>query len=95
MKLLFSLLILSNICNAKVINIYNESNPNKAKVVADIFIQKYGVPKSLISSFQTECTKNVDKRFLNLCINKKGELIQLPSYLKFLKKSLSVFNAQK
>ncbi len=82
MKLLFSsLLLLSTSVQSSAINIYVDSNKFElAKVTKNIFRTKYNIPKSLIRLKVGERCISRDKRFLELCINKKGELIQLPNY---------------
>ena len=91
MKLFFSLLFLSQVSHAGLINIYFEKDEFFANEVKKIFISKYSVPEKLINIKKKTCETKVDSRFLNLCITKKGELIKLPSYLKFIRKSLKTF----
>jgi hypothetical protein len=91
MKLFFSLFLFSQTSYAGLINIYFEQNARSAQQVQKIFMMKYNVPKGLISIEKKSCQSKVDSRFLNLCVTKKGELIQLPSYLKFIRKSLKTF----
>lgn len=60
--------------------------------VKEIFLKKYQIPAELIFIYPTKKCSRIDNRSLNLCLNKKGELLQLSSsnILK-LKKSLSTF----
>ena len=94
MKFIFNLLLLFCFsAKANVINIYHEKNLNKAKIVKKIFFTKYSIPENLILITESNCDNLVDKRFLNLCITKKGKLITLPSHISFLKKSLKAFQS--
>lgn len=93
MKYIFSLLILFSFnLQASVINIFHQKNIKEAKVIKSIFIKKYSIPSNMISINESSCTIKTDNRFLNLCITKKGELIQLSSNIYFLRKSLKSFS---
>jgi|TARA_B100000749_G_C18082472_1_gene324285 hypothetical protein len=71
---------------------YEDQNFNKAKLVQNIFEKKYNIPKSLIKVFKQQKCQPRDPRFLFICINKKGELLQLSNInLNQIRKSLKVF----
>lgn len=96
MKYFFSLFLLSPyLANAGLINIIHESNFNRAKIVKNIFNKQYMIPEKLISIKSGLCIENIDERFLNICITKKGELLQLSSNIHFIRKSLKTFNTPK
>ncbi len=86
------LLISSKITIAAMINIYS-LDIERSEYISNIFIEKYKIPKQLIKKIRNDCeVKKVDKRMLNLCINKKGELKLLSSNIDLIIKSLSAFN---
>lgn len=92
MKLFFSLLFISTHSLASMIIIQHENREFEALRVKEYFMHEYQIPKSLIRVQQRSCNKSIDNRFLHLCVNKKGELLQLSSNIDFQIKSLSTFN---
>ncbi len=97
MKLLFKLLLfficINTSCYASMIHIFYTKNQRaEAQIVRQIFHQKYQVPLFIIKMIQSDQCKGSDTRFLEMCINKKGELIELsnPNIVK-IKKSLRTF----
>lgn len=91
MKLIFSIFILSFNIHASMIKINYEGNIENAYTVKKIFTNKYLIPEKLIQISYKSCLDKVDERFLNICINKKGELEKFSSDIKFKVKSLLVF----
>ncbi len=94
MKLIISLLLITSLSQAsQIIITYESGQVDNAKVVRNIFEKKYEIPSALILTINKSCSSKVlDKRFLSLCINKKGELIKLSSNIKFQIKSLLTFS---
>lgn len=93
MKFFFStLLFLPLASHASLINIIHEKQLKNANIIKAIFIDKYDIPKSLILVKNGSCDTKIDRRFLNICVTKKGELIQLSSNINFIRKSLNSFN---
>ena len=91
MKLFFSiLLICSNAFGSMILISHNDKIKN-AKLVKNYFISKYRIPSELIEIKESDCMDKLDSRYLQLCINQKGELIQLSSNIDFQIKSLSTF----
>jgi len=84
-------LLLSTVLNARMINIYS-LDKSRAQYIVEIFINDYDIPSELIRTVKNDCTvQKMDKRMLNLCINKKGELKLLSPNIDLIKKSLSTF----
>jgi len=98
MKLIFSLILVgfSSSCLAAMISIqFHSSHQQNAKQIKQIFIKRYSIPKEIIKMNMTEECKAVDQRFLELCINKKGELLVLSnSNILKIKKSLKTFSLE-
>lgn len=60
------------------INIYfYEAFSKESIIIKEIFMTKYNIPSYLIKRIETSKCESIDKRFLEICINKKGELTQL------------------
>jgi hypothetical protein len=91
MKLFFSLLLVSTNAFSSMILIGHNNQESNAIKIKDYFISEYRIPKELILIKRSECLEEVDRRYLQLCVNKKGELIQLSSNIDFQIKSLSTF----
>jgi hypothetical protein len=96
MKLFFSILAftyLSQACHAsKIVISYESGNVDNAEVIQSIFVDRYSIPKNLISIRSGLCDEeDRDKRFLNLCVNKKGDLLKISQDIKFKIKSLLSF----
>jgi hypothetical protein len=96
MKLFFSLLILAYLSQAshasKIVIRYESGNIDNAEVIRAIFVDRYSIPKNLVSIRNGHCDEqDQDKRFLNLCVNKKGDLIKISQDIKFKIKSLLSF----
>ncbi len=96
MKSFFSLLILVSAFNlvlASQINIkYENDSIENALWVKSIFIERYSIPGDLIQIKKGDCIEAAyDQRFLNLCINKKGDLITISQDIKFKINSLLTF----
>lgn len=85
----------SNLALASKLVILHEANQHKnGLLVRNIFLSKYNIPKDLITLKAGECDyKKDDKRFLYLCVNKKGELLLLSSNIDFKIKSLMIFKS--
>lgn len=93
MKFFFSFFLLIPIySNAALINVLYESNLKDAKIVKNIFLKRYEIPAQLVVIKKGSCLERVDERFMNICITKKGELIQLSSNINFIRKSLNTFH---
>jgi hypothetical protein len=92
-KILLTLIITSNVAMAsKVIVYHHSSRTEEANIVKNIFTNKYSVPTRLVVIIQTQECRVKEKRFMELCINKKGELIEFSnSNIKKIKKSLAIF----
>jgi hypothetical protein len=92
MKFLFSLLFLiSSIGHAKIVNIYYQAHHDLASQLKDQVAKRQFVPIHYISLIQGDCNSLVNKKFWNICINEKKELIELPSNYRFVTKSISTF----
>jgi hypothetical protein len=91
MKLFFSLFIISTSAMSSMISIGHDNQKINANKVKDYFISKYKIPEELILIKKSNCLEKIDTRFLQLCINKKGELKKLSSNIDFQIKSLSTF----
>ena len=83
--------------SASMVKIYFTSQHiNKALVVEKIFIEKYSIPERIIEVKRVTDCFSQDKRFLELCINRKGELKRFSNSNIFkIKKSLLVFSQQR
>lgn len=93
MKYFFSIFLLLPLSSsASLIKIFHEKQLKKANITKAIFMEKYDIPENLIVVSSGGCDMEIDKRFLNICITKKGELIQLSSNINFIRKSLNIFN---
>ena len=98
MKLIISLILigLAKPSFASMIHIYYESveNITLAKQVQERLTFKYQIPISLIKVSKREC-QSTDSRFLEVCINEKRELIELPNLNKNkILKSFYVFKTK-
>jgi hypothetical protein len=91
MKLFFSLLLVSTNALSSMIFIGHNNQESNAIRIKDYFISEYHIPKELILIKRSECLEEVDRRYLQLCVNEKGELIQLSSNIDFQIKSLLTF----
>ena len=94
MKFLFSMLMtFSTIAHSGMIKItYTQKNKSNATHILKRFEQKYSIPSELIILKKVESCTSSDKRFLELCINTKGELIEFSNHnLKSITNSLKVF----
>lgn len=93
MKLIFSifLIIFCSQTFASMILIKYENKYKNALLIQDIFVKKYSIPRDLILIKKERCLESKGSNFLELCINKKGELLTLSSDIKFKVKSLSIF----
>lgn len=99
MKLKFKVLILLitlTMCQqALATKIIITATPNSfllAKQVKAIFIERYSIPKRLIILKERMICVSQENRYLELCINRKGELEELSkSNIKKIKKSLAIF----
>jgi hypothetical protein len=74
-----------------MIYIGHNNKKSQAHIVKAYFISKYNIPRELIKVKRSNCEEKEDNRYLQLCINQKGELIQLSSNIDFKIKSLSIF----
>lgn len=93
MKLIFSfiLIIKCSLTLASMVIIKHENRMENAKIVKEIFQRKYLIPNELIQIKNERCKEEVLSNYLELCINKKGELLILSSNIKFKIKSLLIF----
>ncbi len=95
MKFIFSFIVViySSSALASMIFIYHAPKHHwEAKQVRGIFQNKYNIPAEIIHIREKAECKQQDSRFLELCINRKGELIQLsPSNIENIKKSFKTF----
>lgn len=93
MKFLISLCLLPIQCFAMI----HIQSPyiEQAKIVKNIFQDKYKIPSQLIDVEikQGGCVDDIEEAALLLCINKKRELLVLSQDIKILKKSFKVFVA--
>ena len=96
LKLLFSLMFMSTTCFGSILNIYSPLEKKESAVeVKQYLVQKYGIPEKLIKISLEESCEVRDARFIELCINKKGELKELSNQnIKKIIKSLLVFKAE-
>ncbi len=81
---------------AGTIKIYYESDKDKelASEVKLHFVNHYTIPKRLVIISHHSCTVK-DKRFYEICINEKRELIELPNNNKSkILKSFNVFKTK-
>jgi hypothetical protein len=94
--LLFFVIAHTQLVKASKVHIYfTEKQNNHAKIIRDIFLEKYKIPLSLIKLRKTKICNIRDQRFLELCLNSEGELIQFPnSNIKNIKKSLNTFSSE-
>ena len=99
MKFIFKLNLALFAINAQasMVKIYFTSDHlNKALIVEKIFIEKYSIPKRIIEIKHLSNCYSQDKRFLEICINRKGELKRFSNSNIFkIKKSLLVFSQQR
>lgn len=94
MKLFSSLIVglaFSTTVHSSIIRIHFTSNKLVAQKVKNYFITEYKIPKSLIITLEGSCTRMDERKYLDLCINEKGELLKLSSHIDFQIKSLSIF----
>ena len=91
MKLFFSLFVISTSAMSSMISIGHDNQKINATKVKDYFISKYKIPEELILIRRSNCLERLDSRYLQLCINKKRELLKLSSNIDFQIKSLSTF----
>lgn len=93
-KLLILILLITNITQlqASVITIYHHDNSDNARTVARIFQKKYSIPSGLIKIVKSVDCVELSATLLEMCINKKGELITLSSNISLFKRSINVFN---
>ena len=78
MKFLFSFLIISATAQAGVIQVqYMNNDLEGATIVSTRLKTKHSIPNKLIRVIPVVKCRILDKRFLELCINEKGELIKL------------------
>jgi hypothetical protein len=94
MKFITSLLFLWSI-QAHALIIIKAHKAHQAEIVADIFRDKYHIPNELIEiqTSNEQCRSSDKKIVLDLCINKKGELLLLSLDMKMLKHSFQVFRS--
>ncbi|MFT6632950.1 MAG: hypothetical protein ACJAS4_002918 [Bacteriovoracaceae bacterium] len=65
-------------------------------LIKNIFQEKYKIPLKLIRVTKVSSCHSQDKRFLELCINKKGELVEFSNYnKKNIINSLKVFSQRR
>ena len=76
---LFILLIISIPSHARIISIYYVEHQMIAKQLKQRFMEKHHIPSQIISVFKINKCRSLDQRYLEVCINKKGELIELSS----------------
>lgn len=95
MKLLISILVLliTQPARASKLNIYYANgHESAADKVIEIYKKKYQIPEILILKMERSHCTIEDKRILELCITKKGELKVLSSTnINVLKKSFEIF----
>ena len=98
MKFYFSFIILSYSCycfSSQVRVYYHPGEKSKALIVKQIFETKFSVPNQLIVLKKSQECHSQDARFLELCINKKGKLLELPNtYIDKIKKSIRTFSSE-
>ena len=94
---LFSIFTIS-FANAAQINILYESSLIKKQLLLGLkehFKIRYGIPHSLINIKRVQSCGIFDKRFLEVCINSKGNLVEIPNInKKEILKSLKVFKTK-
>ena len=94
MKYLFSLFfLLSCSSEAKIVNIYYQADHNLALQLKEQVAKRQLVPLPYISLIHGDCNSFVNKKFWNICINEKKELIELPSNYRFVTKSIATFKS--
>lgn len=82
MKLLISLFVLtfSVITKAAFITIYHQDNYSEATKLQNVFLEKYEIPHNWIGIKgldNSRCHYDKKSEILDLCLNDKGELIEL------------------
>ncbi|MBD65812.1 MAG: hypothetical protein CME62_11435 [Halobacteriovoraceae bacterium] len=97
MKLIFNLfifVILLPKAHATRIDIFYSNATDKiiATQISSKFNREYGVPRKLIRVAKVEECHSRDKRFIEICLNKKSDLIVLNEFsLKQKIRSLEIF----
>ncbi len=94
---LFLIFTISN-TSAAQINILYETSLVKKQLLISLkhhFISEYGVPNKLINIKRVLNCGIVDRRYLEVCINSKGNLTEIPNINKRdILKSLKVFKTK-
>lgn len=93
-RLIFFPMIFTSVSQAAQVSIqYQGNHSQQAVIVSDILSGEYSIPKSIISISKVSKCSSQDKRFLEFCINKKGELNEFSNNnIKKIIKSLKVFS---
>ena len=96
MKYIFSLILALSCAHGHSgqLKIYFVKGQKKeANFVKEVFTQKHNIPEILVETKPQKSCKSRDPRFVELCLNKKGELVLLSSKNISKKiKSLKVFS---
>jgi hypothetical protein len=72
------------------------NNEEGINMVKEIFNKSYGVPLNIISVLKVSKCHSIDNRFLELCLNEKGELNEFSNYnIKKIINSLKVFSQRR
>lgn len=82
--------------NASQITVYYQHKADKSKAlkIRDYILNEKKIPLKLIQvHFNKECLGK-DERFIELCINKKGELITLSSNIQKKIESFKIFSSK-
>ncbi len=97
MKLIFKtilifLVIIPNSYASQILITYEDNKAQYAYHMQKYFKENYKIPLTIIKIKKSYECRSIDKRFLEICINKKGELIQFSnSNIKKIIKSLRTF----
>lgn len=87
---------LTEISSASMIQVQYTHNQEDAELIKKLIIERRKVPSRLVrTKFVTKC-RQTDERLLELCLNEKGDLIEIPNInSKRIKQSFLVFIGQK
>ena len=79
--------------NASRIQVYYPTGKTRsAEVIKDIFVQKYNIPEQLISLKEVKKCKQLDGRYLEICIELDTDFKVIPNKnMELIKSSFSIF----
>jgi hypothetical protein len=89
---LISLCFSSYACASKIIIYHHSTRADEAEIIRNIFTKRYSIPEVLITKVRMDSCQKREHRYMELCVNRKGELIEFSnSNIKKIKKSLAIF----